>query len=560
VELDQNPGEADKAALRSAAFYVILGCLMALLGIAYQLAMAEGTGDAERIVRLHLVVGGTLSTLGGGVVGASLEDFIVRLGGSTVGERIRRILVDSRISGFQSREAELDPLRVMMHHYHVTYANGEARWLYAKFPFDTCRAVGSLRVPMILQDFSGKPHHYMAELAVRGNRLILLFTREDGTEPACSEVFPSWHSFSAAHAGWGTRQTWDTKHLTSKALISPHPLIPQKEGFVRDPVFAARLDEIWGWHFYDNYNVRNQMAAGSVLQGAAAPGAPVTAPREWPDTSRRAQTRWQRLRRSAVGLWPALLAVAGAALLAGGLLLQPTTGAGAHDARWQALVGTACNAIGAGITGATIKSLLTGKEEKLIFSAARRKLVETSAPGLATRTEEDRRRLSRLKRYDWHYYYVTAARDKAAWWYHVLPFSEAEDDDSLTVEIVIPDEHDQDHAYDVEATIRKSRLFVVFARADAGEEQTVALFPQVLNPSATQHFGVVVLESWQGPQILGRAVLSRRPLFAQTAFGAVRDPADEAELDRLWQVACDNNDHHLDFGPVGTAGNGPPNP
>ncbi|MEU1210305.1 hypothetical protein [Nocardia sp. NPDC005825] len=283
------PPEPPVSSNTAAKVTLVIGILVTVLGSMWGIISSSG---GKVVAPIDTIIAGALTAVGGGIVGASMQDLFSRtnverglsavsrmmsdvvaensrvltaitermtdvadgIGGSARAshDSIRNTVAGSLSARFVSDEQQLAPLRKTWHHYHVTQAGRELRWLYSIFPLDTGTSPSTITTPIVLVDLARVAHVYNAEVGMRTNRLFVNFTRADGTEPSCSEIFPHMQTFRDIHAGFGIRQTWDGSHLLGRAIMSERPVIPDAEPGMIAAEHNPTLDDVWLTGFIQN--------------------------------------------------------------------------------------------------------------------------------------------------------------------------------------------------------------------------------------------------------------------------------------------------------------------
>ncbi|MFE4456702.1 hypothetical protein ACFROC_05020 [Nocardia tengchongensis] len=267
---------------------LIIGILVTILGSLWGIVSNSG----GKVLPINTIIAGALTALGGGIVGSSMQDLfsrtnvdrglsaVSRMMSDVVAENsrvmaaatmrltdiadgigssarashdsMRDTLAGSMSARFVSDELQLAPLRKVWHHYHVTQAGRELRWLYSIFPLDTGTSPATITTPIVLIDLARVGHVYNAEVGMRTNRMFINFTRADGTEPSCSEIFPQMQTFRDVHSGFGIRQTWDGSHLLGRAIMSERPVVPDAAPGMLAAEHNPTLDDVWLTGFIQN--------------------------------------------------------------------------------------------------------------------------------------------------------------------------------------------------------------------------------------------------------------------------------------------------------------------
>ena len=191
------------------------------------------------------------------------------------------------------------------------------------------------------------------------------------------------------------------------------------------------------------------------------------------------------------------------------------------------LVSGLLTAVGGGIVGATLSLLVTGSSDRDTLRTIRQ-VVEGS---LHSTMISDEASLVPVRR-RWHHYFVTTIDDRTVWRYERYNFDLSLAVGSVVVAIAIDDETGLTHRYQVEAAVRGDRLIVLSSMIGGDEPVFTEVYPQFLD-FKSQHFGVAVMQNWDGFNMLTKTILSRSPLF-DAEEGTV---ADEhfAMLEEKWE-------------------------
>jgi hypothetical protein len=194
------------------------------------------------------IASGLISSLAGGIIGASLSILVNRSFDYSALARMRLTLERTISSTLTAPEHEISDLRVAWHQYHLTVVEGRPKWTYTAVPFDNNAAIGSLTADVGVLDARspGVTHVYRMEAATRGARLILTELALRGDEAPAVSVFPHIrHGFRSVHAGFAVLQTWDGDEVLTPTLLSQHPLIPTGEPGLVGADGAVTLDAEW---------------------------------------------------------------------------------------------------------------------------------------------------------------------------------------------------------------------------------------------------------------------------------------------------------------------------
>lgn len=246
MELGEPGGDTRSRSQRTALIVLIVGVLLVALGITYQAATSN---NARQSTVFDQIVFGILIAVGGGVIGASINTLVVRRFEMDVLSEVREIVSRSLNACFLSEDREINRFRQLWHHYYVTQIDGNVCWWYEKYSFTRNLTIGSLSQQSTLRDSSGNAHVYLTEVGVRGNRLILFSTQQDGSESAAVEVFPMPRGFQNIHTGIAVLETWDASQILGKVILSKIPLVEDiPEGRVHGD-HTEILNKTWGDSF-----------------------------------------------------------------------------------------------------------------------------------------------------------------------------------------------------------------------------------------------------------------------------------------------------------------------
>lgn len=171
------------------------------------------------------------------------------------------------------------------------------------------------------------------------------------------------------------------------------------------------------------------------------------------------------------------------------------------------LVSGLLTAIGGGIVGATISLLVTGGSDRDTLRTIRQ-VVEGS---LHSTMISDESALAPVRRC-WHHYFVTTIDEKTVWRYERYNFHLSLAVGSVAIAIAVEDENGLGHRYQVEAAVRGDRLIILSSMIGGDEPVFTEVYPQFLD-FKTQHYGIVLMQNWDGYNMLTKTILSRAPLF-----------------------------------------------
>lgn len=191
------------------------------------------------------------------------------------------------------------------------------------------------------------------------------------------------------------------------------------------------------------------------------------------------------------------------------------------------LISGLLTAVGGGIVGATISLLVTGGSDRDTLRTIRQ-VVEGS---LHSTMISDETALAPVRR-RWHHYFVTTIDSKTVWRYECYNFDLSLAVGSVAIAIAVEDEDGLVHRYHVEAAVRGDRLIILSSMIGGEEPVFTEVYPQFLDFKA-QHFGIVLMQNWDGFNMLTKTILSRSPLF-DAEEGTVAEEYFEM-LEEKWQ-------------------------
>lgn len=217
----------------------LLGILTTTFGIYVQVTANGPVGQ---------MAAGTLSAVGGGVIGAAISIYLAAGDGRDTLRAVRDVLARSLRARMRSREEDLAAVRQPWHFYHVTQIDGVFVWRYTNYRFDKSNASGSITA-FVRDVRAGKEHVYHTEVAVRESRMIMVEEAEGGSEPPLVAVMPYFtESFRHVRAGVFLIKSWDGKDLLTKCLWSLTPLVGTVGPEVKREDYG-RLEDLWDASF-----------------------------------------------------------------------------------------------------------------------------------------------------------------------------------------------------------------------------------------------------------------------------------------------------------------------
>jgi hypothetical protein len=205
----------------------------------------------------------------------------------------------------------------------------------------------------------------------------------------------------------------------------------------------------------------------------------------------------------------------------------PDTGRSADVA--NNIISGLLTAVGGGIVGASVSILVTGGSDRDTLQ----KLRGVVQDSLMSKLTSDEASLGPVRQL-WHHYYVTATDGKHVWRYRQFHFELSVAVSSAVTGMAVKDQSGRTRLYRVEAGIRGDRLIIVSAMVNGQEPPLIEIYPQFVNYKDL-HYGVALLQNWDGYNMLSRTILSNHDLLG----GAVPEgmiPAEYFEdLDTKWE-------------------------
>jgi hypothetical protein len=239
----------------------LLGVCLTTFGVYIQ---ATGSGA------FVLLAAGSLSAVGGGVLGAAISIYFASGDGRDALRSVREVLAGSLRARMRSPEEDLKDIRKPWHFYHVTEVDGVFVWRYTHYRFDQSTATGSI-TSRTADINNGVEHIYNTEVAVRSPRMILVDEAEGGTEPPLIAIMPYFtENFRHVRAGIFFIKSWDGGDLLTKCLWSLTPLVPAVGADVAADSFTV-LEKLWDQGFRTTHTILPSTVANT---GASPSGTP----------------------------------------------------------------------------------------------------------------------------------------------------------------------------------------------------------------------------------------------------------------------------------------------
>jgi hypothetical protein len=167
---------------------------------------------------------------------------------------IRTMMTDFSKAGMRSDETLLASIRREWHYYYLTRKNDEFIWRHFVYRFQDSTIPNSIEVKIV--DASGDdPYEVFTEIALRGDRLLMVEVAKDGTEPPIVAITPGFtEGFRGVRAGIVILRTWDSTELLSKCLWSTRPLVDSK-GREVSAEDTQTLEAMWQRSFARDYEI-----------------------------------------------------------------------------------------------------------------------------------------------------------------------------------------------------------------------------------------------------------------------------------------------------------------
>ncbi|MEU8075711.1 hypothetical protein AB0B31_09670 [Catellatospora citrea] len=213
----------------------ILGAAVTALGVYVQTSGASPT---------NLMIAGTLAALGGGIVGAAVSMYLASGEGRNTLVGIGRTVDQLLGPSLRSNDAELVPVRREWHYYHLTRRDGVYLWRHTIHKFDVDIAPNVIVSTTRDHSFNVELS-YRTEVALRGDRMMLVESPTSGNEPPIIAVTPYFTEWARkVVAGVILVKSFDGEDLLSKCLWSQDLLVQSESGDV-SPERGRDLDVIW---------------------------------------------------------------------------------------------------------------------------------------------------------------------------------------------------------------------------------------------------------------------------------------------------------------------------
>ncbi|GIH07288.1 hypothetical protein Rhe02_53550 [Rhizocola hellebori] len=200
------------------------------------------------------MVAGTLTAVGGGVIGAAISIYFAATEGRDTLAMIRKMMADFSKAGMRSEENSLSPIRRSWHYYYLTRKDDKYLWRHFVYRFQDSTTPNSIEV-MIVDESAGEPYEAFTEVALRKDRLIMVEIPKNGDEPPLVVVAPGFtEGYRDVRAGVVILKTWDATGMLSKCLWSTRPLTDSNGREVSHEA-ALILEELWQRNFARDYEI-----------------------------------------------------------------------------------------------------------------------------------------------------------------------------------------------------------------------------------------------------------------------------------------------------------------
>ncbi|MGX7676565.1 hypothetical protein [Plantactinospora sp. DSM 117369] len=210
------------------------------------------TSGKEQIFQ---IIAGALAAFGGAIVGAATSLYVASGDGRDTLLAVREMLAHSLDVRLRSTEAALSPIRRHWHYYHLTKRGGRFRWRHTDYHFEQTGTPGSIVLNIADTDPNGD-QRYRSEAAIRGDRLILVESPEEGsTEGPIVAITPFFTEvFRRVRPGFALLRSWDGEDMVTRCIWSTSALVPSTGQDVSDEDGRV-LDDLWERSFLAGHHI-----------------------------------------------------------------------------------------------------------------------------------------------------------------------------------------------------------------------------------------------------------------------------------------------------------------
>ncbi len=132
-----------------------------------------------------------------------------------------------------------------------------------------------------------------------------------------------------------------------------------------------------------------------------------------------------------------------------------------------------------------------------------------------------------------YHYHITEIDGKYVWRFAIIDFTSFAGIGRLGTVIDVKDMAGKNHKYKITGGVRDNR-FIMFEKASVGNEPClVELFPFMGKAYHRHHCGILILESWDGTNLISPCIMSNTPIENWDIEGNVDDEVGK-KLDNIW--------------------------
>jgi hypothetical protein len=199
------------------------------------------------------------------------------------------------------------------------------------------------------------------------------------------------------------------------------------------------------------------------------------------------------------------------------------------------IIGGILVSFGSAIVGAAVSTFVTRQTGQDLLEDIRT-MISDSLGSRFTSAEES---LTPL-RYDWFHYHITGANHQNLWRHDVYKFLHSASVSSLVTNMTVRDGATGiNHQYKLEGGVRGTRFVIIQTRIDGGELPIIQIYPSMAESFRTVHCGLMVLQDWDGRNVITKTILSRKQLIPGLKEGDVPS-RDATNLDKVWRNGAEN--------------------
>ena len=194
------------------------------------------------------------------------------------------------------------------------------------------------------------------------------------------------------------------------------------------------------------------------------------------------------------------------------------------------IIGGILIAFGSAVVGAVVSQFVTRQTGQDVLEDVRAVIAESLKNSFTSSDES----LEPLRR-DWYHYHLTGIGGKFVWRHDLYRFQRSASVGCLVATISVRDETSRlQHQYRLEGGVRGTRFIIMQTRINGTELPVIQVFPNMAESFRSIHCGIIMLQSWDGQNLISKTILSSTPLVAGAKEGDI-DQAHSSTLERIWQ-------------------------